>query len=67
MKMADEKTKYKTSTELAMALWPVVKKQIDEDPEVHPRTMAEALYLVMQLVDGPATAGQVISYSQVHR
>lgn len=55
--MADEKTKYKTSTELAMALWPVVKKQIDEDPEVHPRIMAEALYLVMQLVDGPATAG----------
>ncbi|EOW6511026.1 hypothetical protein ACOZXQ_004635 [Cronobacter malonaticus] len=51
-----EKTKHKTSTELAMALWPVVKKQIDEDPEVHPLIMAEALYLVMQLVDGPATA-----------
>ncbi|PSY42141.1 hypothetical protein [Escherichia albertii] len=66
MKVA-EKTKHKTSTELAMALWPVVKKQIDEDPEVHPLIMAEALYLVMQLVDGPATAAQVISCSWIRR
>lgn len=62
-----EKTKHKTSTELAMALWTVVKKQIDEDPEVHPLIMAEALYLVMQLVDGPATAVKVIGFSQIRR
>lgn len=65
--MANEKIEYRSSTELALELYPVVKGMIDGDPKVHPRIMTEALYLLMQMVDGPATAGQVISCSQIHR
>lgn len=65
--MTAEKTEYRSSTELALELYPVVKGMIDGDPKVHPRIMTEALYLLMQMVDGPSTAGQVITYAQIHR
>ncbi|EJY6446046.1 hypothetical protein OGT34_004038 [Salmonella enterica] len=63
--MADEKKEYKSSTELALELYPVVKGMINDDPKVHAQIMAEALYLLMQMVDGPATAGRIISFAQV--
>ncbi|EJU3030182.1 hypothetical protein N4W47_001382 [Salmonella enterica] len=65
--MADEKIEYRSSTELALELYPVVKAMTDSGPSVHPQIMAEALYLLMQMVDGPSTAGQVIKYAQIHR
>lgn len=64
--MAEHKIEFRSSTELALELYPVVKGLIDNDPEVHPRIMTEALYLLMQMVDGPFVAGQVIRSSQVH-
>ncbi|MEA1062263.1 hypothetical protein [Erwinia sp. HR93] len=65
--MAEEKIEYKSSTELALELYPVIKSMIDGDPRVRSGVMVIALYQLMQLVDGPFTAGQVISSSQVHR
>lgn len=65
--MAEPKIEYRSSTELALELYPIVKDMIHNDPKVHPKIMTEALYLLMQMVDGPSTAGQVISYSQIHR
>jgi|GEM_PF-3136437 hypothetical protein len=65
--MTNEKIEYRSSTELALELYPVVKGMIDDDPRVHPVIMVEALYLLMQMVDGPAAAGRVISFTQIRR
>ncbi|QHM71660.1 hypothetical protein [Mixta intestinalis] len=65
--MANEKIDYKSSTELALRLYPLLKEMIDSDPKVASWIMAEALYLLMQMVDGPSTAGQIITRAQVRQ
>ncbi|MCX9038870.1 hypothetical protein NLN82_22865 [Citrobacter portucalensis] len=65
--MAEEKIEYKSSTELALELYPVIKSMIDGDPKVRAMTMTEALFLLMQMVDGPFRAGQVIRSTQVRQ
>lgn len=63
--MVNEKIEYRSSTELALELYPVIRGMIDDDVRVPPHIMTEALFLLMQMVDGPFRAGQIIRSTQV--